>query len=271
MSRLTDGNAGDGGGPAGVPEQSEVAKEPRVGVDEWVARVDERREAHRGLTGVVIRGWERVPPAGHLAILLGPVRDLPVLRERGQPLPLRPDHAHLRLARARTERRRRLRRAARSRVRRLLRLWRVRVRDHGQRPFGPPPAGRAGRPDRRRGYRAPRAPARAHVLAGLRRLPGDRDALLPAGLRDLRQQRERRPQRLVLSVRRQGRPDGWSERPRPDRPAQVLRLHHLDDEGVLLLHADLDRGPDDDALLRQRVADRSGLAGACARIRLPPR
>jgi ABC-type branched-subunit amino acid transport system permease subunit len=68
--------AGGDLGPGGVTT-------PRVGVDEWVANVDERREAQRGLTGLVRRGWGRVPPAGRLLILLGPFAIFPFVTNEG--------------------------------------------------------------------------------------------------------------------------------------------------------------------------------------------
>jgi ABC-type branched-subunit amino acid transport system permease subunit len=71
---MSPANGDDVGGglPAGVPERPDVVDRPQVGIDEWVAQVEERREAHTGLTGGVRRVWERIPPAGHLAVLLGP-------------------------------------------------------------------------------------------------------------------------------------------------------------------------------------------------------
>jgi ABC-type branched-subunit amino acid transport system permease subunit len=67
-----DGEQVGGGLPAGVPERPDVVDRPQVGVDEWVAQVEERREAHTGLGGAVGRVWGRIPPAGRLAVLLGP-------------------------------------------------------------------------------------------------------------------------------------------------------------------------------------------------------
>ena len=58
--------------PDGVPERPDVVDRPQVGVDEWVAQVEERREAATGLAGAIRRVWERIPPVGHLALLLGP-------------------------------------------------------------------------------------------------------------------------------------------------------------------------------------------------------
>jgi ABC-type branched-subunit amino acid transport system permease subunit len=70
--RAVDGEQVGGGLPAGVPERPDAVDRPRVGVDEWVAQVEERREARGGLAGAATGAWDRVPPAGHLAILLGP-------------------------------------------------------------------------------------------------------------------------------------------------------------------------------------------------------
>jgi ABC-type branched-subunit amino acid transport system permease subunit len=77
VSPLGDGQLGDGGVPAGVPEP------PRVGVDDWVAQAEERREARKGLSGAVTRGWERVPPPARLAILLGPFAIFPFVTNQG--------------------------------------------------------------------------------------------------------------------------------------------------------------------------------------------
>ena len=144
------------------------------------------RRRRRGLGAAACRGSPGGPPRA--------LRDLPVHHERRQPLPLRADHDHLRTAGDGAERRRRFRGAARSRLRRLLRLRRLPLRDHGQRPFGPSPAGGDRDPDRGRRGGAGRPLARPHVVAAARRLPRDRDALLPPGVRHLRQQRERRPE-----------------------------------------------------------------------------
>jgi ABC-type branched-subunit amino acid transport system permease subunit len=40
-----------------------------IGVDQWVAQADERREAHGGVTGRIVRLWRMLPPAGKLALL----------------------------------------------------------------------------------------------------------------------------------------------------------------------------------------------------------
>jgi ABC-type branched-subunit amino acid transport system permease subunit len=65
---MTEGGAPDG---------------PRVGVDQWVAEAEERREARTGLTGAVARAWERVPAPGRLALLLGPFAIFPFVTNEG--------------------------------------------------------------------------------------------------------------------------------------------------------------------------------------------
>jgi branched-chain amino acid transport system permease protein len=50
--------------PAGGPVPA-----TQIGVDSWVSEADERRLRHGGLWGLAIRGWERLPPAGKLALL----------------------------------------------------------------------------------------------------------------------------------------------------------------------------------------------------------
>src|SRR5256886_16378159 len=84
MSSLGGGPPLDEGDlPAAIPEPDDPADRSRVGTDEWVARVDERRTAQKGLTGAVARAWERVPAAGRLAILLGPFAIFPFLANQG--------------------------------------------------------------------------------------------------------------------------------------------------------------------------------------------
>jgi branched-chain amino acid transport system permease protein len=80
---LVGGDFSGGSPPTGVPERPDAVDRPRVGVDEWVANVDQRREAHRGLTGFVSRLWERLPPAARLAILIGPFAIFPFFANEG--------------------------------------------------------------------------------------------------------------------------------------------------------------------------------------------
>jgi ABC-type branched-subunit amino acid transport system permease subunit len=51
------------------PKPGTPEGEVRIGVDQWVAQSEERREAHTGLTGRITRLWRMLPPAGKLALL----------------------------------------------------------------------------------------------------------------------------------------------------------------------------------------------------------
>src|SRR5581483_8695192 len=150
------------------------------------------------------------------------------LRPRGRVL----DRA-LHAARARAQRRRRLGRVARSRLRRVLRDRRVCIRAARLAALRHPSAGlrvgAGGRGDRR--HRRPAA--RAAVVAAHGRLPGDRDALLPAALPDDHDELAERDRRAVRdpehrSVRRvrRERPAGARRRVRgrvPVHRAWLLR------------------------------------------------
>src|SRR5881227_235879 len=84
MSSLGGGPPLDEGDlPAAIPEPDDRADRSRVGTDEWVARVDERRTAQKGLTGGVARAWERLPAAGRLVVLLGPFAIFPFITNEG--------------------------------------------------------------------------------------------------------------------------------------------------------------------------------------------
>src|SRR5436305_8124746 len=79
---MPDGQIG-AGLPEGAPEVPDAVDRPRVGTDEWVAQHEERREAGKGLTGAVARGWERLPAWGRLAVLLGPFAVFPFITNEG--------------------------------------------------------------------------------------------------------------------------------------------------------------------------------------------
>jgi ABC-type branched-subunit amino acid transport system permease subunit len=82
VTPVPDGQLGPGL-PEGAPEVPDAIDRPRVGTDEWVAQVEQRREAGTGLTGVVARGWERVPAPGRLLLLLGPFAVFPFITNEG--------------------------------------------------------------------------------------------------------------------------------------------------------------------------------------------
>jgi branched-chain amino acid transport system permease protein len=74
---------GDTGIPAGVPAVPGGVDHPRVGVDEWVASHEGRREAQKGVTGALYRTWDRIPAWGRLVILLGPFAVFPFVANEG--------------------------------------------------------------------------------------------------------------------------------------------------------------------------------------------
>jgi branched-chain amino acid transport system permease protein len=64
------------------PERPEPER-PRVGVDEWVAQVDERRDRPTGIAGFVHRVGELVPPGVRLAIVVVLATTLPLWLSEG--------------------------------------------------------------------------------------------------------------------------------------------------------------------------------------------
>jgi ABC-type branched-subunit amino acid transport system permease subunit len=80
---VAEGQLGGTGLPEGAPERPDAVDRPRVGTDEWVAQVEQRRESGKGLSGAVARGWERVPPLGRLVLLLGPFAIFPFVTNEG--------------------------------------------------------------------------------------------------------------------------------------------------------------------------------------------
>jgi ABC-type branched-subunit amino acid transport system permease subunit len=56
---------------------------PRVGVDEWVASHEGRREHHGGIRGTVEDWWHRTPPAAHLLVFLIPAIIFPLVSNTG--------------------------------------------------------------------------------------------------------------------------------------------------------------------------------------------
>jgi ABC-type branched-subunit amino acid transport system permease subunit len=71
--------------PVAIPEPVDPADVDRskVGTDEWVARVEERRSAQKGISGLIARTWERTPAFGRLVILLGPFAIFPFITNEG--------------------------------------------------------------------------------------------------------------------------------------------------------------------------------------------
>jgi branched-chain amino acid transport system permease protein len=55
----------------------------RIGADEWVAQVEQRREERRGVGGLLLHAWERLPPAARLALIVAPAVVFPLVANSG--------------------------------------------------------------------------------------------------------------------------------------------------------------------------------------------
>ncbi len=56
---------------------------PRIGVDEWVASVEGKRERYTGWRGAVLERWERLPVAARVLVFALPAAVFPVLSSQG--------------------------------------------------------------------------------------------------------------------------------------------------------------------------------------------
>ncbi len=66
-----------------VPERPDARAQPRIGVDEWVAQVEERRIEGGRLGGAVRRGWIATPPALKLLAVVAFAGTLPLFMSGG--------------------------------------------------------------------------------------------------------------------------------------------------------------------------------------------
>jgi ABC-type branched-subunit amino acid transport system permease subunit len=66
-----------------VPEVPDAVDRPRVGVDEWVAHVEERRDRYTGLSGFLRRVLTATPPPARLAVFVAFAASLPLWMGRG--------------------------------------------------------------------------------------------------------------------------------------------------------------------------------------------
>ena len=57
--------------------------QPRIGVDEWVASVEGKRERYRGPVGWLRRGWDSSPPAARLLVFVVPAVIFPFVTSEG--------------------------------------------------------------------------------------------------------------------------------------------------------------------------------------------
>jgi ABC-type branched-subunit amino acid transport system permease subunit len=55
-----------------LPAPPDARDRPRIGVDEWVAQVEGRRERYSGLRGAVQRRWDRLPIVARVLVLAAP-------------------------------------------------------------------------------------------------------------------------------------------------------------------------------------------------------
>jgi ABC-type branched-subunit amino acid transport system permease subunit len=74
---------GAGGTIPEPPAAPDERDRPRVGVDEWVAQVDERRETYTGLAGLARRVLGFLPSPARLALFVGVAATLPLWMGRG--------------------------------------------------------------------------------------------------------------------------------------------------------------------------------------------
>jgi branched-chain amino acid transport system permease protein len=72
-----------GGEIPDIPARPDERDVPRVGVDDWVAGHEGRREERRGVTGAFERGWRRTPPWTHLAAFVALAATMPLWTNDG--------------------------------------------------------------------------------------------------------------------------------------------------------------------------------------------
>jgi ABC-type branched-subunit amino acid transport system permease subunit len=66
-----------------APDVPDAADRPKIGVDEWVASAEERRERAGGLGGLVSRGWEGSPASAKLLVFIAIASTLPFWMNEG--------------------------------------------------------------------------------------------------------------------------------------------------------------------------------------------
>src|SRR5919198_2242409 len=66
-----------------APDRPDAVDRPRIGVDEWVARAEERRERGRGAAALLSRGWAFTPPPVKLLLFVAFAGTLPLYLSEG--------------------------------------------------------------------------------------------------------------------------------------------------------------------------------------------
>jgi branched-chain amino acid transport system permease protein len=69
--------------PPNVPDRPDAVDRPRIGVDEWVAQAEERREPGRGPGALFSRGWGATPPSAKLLVFVALAGTLPLYLNEG--------------------------------------------------------------------------------------------------------------------------------------------------------------------------------------------
>jgi ABC-type branched-subunit amino acid transport system permease subunit len=75
--------AADGTGPENLSAPADVPDSPRIGVDEWVASVEGKRERYTGVRGAVLREWDRLPMALRVLVVALPAAVFPLVTTEG--------------------------------------------------------------------------------------------------------------------------------------------------------------------------------------------
>jgi branched-chain amino acid transport system permease protein len=73
----------DGSEVPAAPDRPDAVDRPRIGVDEWVAQAEERRERERGAAALLSRGWEITPPPVKLLLFVAFAGTLPLYLSEG--------------------------------------------------------------------------------------------------------------------------------------------------------------------------------------------
>src|SRR6185437_4092403 len=60
-----------------------AADGPRIGVDEWVASVEGKRERYTGVRGAILREWDRLPMAARVLVVAIPAAIFPLVTTEG--------------------------------------------------------------------------------------------------------------------------------------------------------------------------------------------
>jgi len=66
-----------------MSEVPEAVEETKIGVDEWVASAEERREQQRGLSGLISSGWNWAPDSAKLLVFVALASTLPFWMNQG--------------------------------------------------------------------------------------------------------------------------------------------------------------------------------------------